>query len=62
MGFNENPTERTTMNPKLAKFAVKAALSGVFALAIGYTIKFESAIGDRIDDHFEPATDEDPQQ
>lgn len=41
------------MNPKLMKFLVKGALSLTAAAAIGYTIKLEKKIEERIDEHYE---------
>lgn len=40
------------MKPKLAKFLVKQGLGVIFATAIGFAIKFEKYIEDRIDDHY----------
>lgn len=42
------------MNPKLAKLLVKGALGLAVSAAIGYTIKMENKLGERIDEHFEP--------
>jgi hypothetical protein len=46
------------MNPKIVKFVAKNALGGIFALAIGYAIKLEKKIEERIDDHYAESQDE----
>lgn len=40
-------------NAKVIKFVVKGALGIVFSAAIGYTIKLEKKIEERIDDHYD---------
>lgn len=46
------------MNPKLMKLIVKGAIGLAFSAAIGYTIKLEKAVEERIDDHFDESTDD----
>lgn len=41
------------MNPKLMKFIVKNAFGLAVTTAIGYMIKMERKVEDRIDDHFD---------
>jgi hypothetical protein len=41
------------MNPKVIKFAVKAVLGLAVSAAIGYAIKGEHWVGDRIDEHYD---------
>lgn len=42
------------MNPKLTKLIVKGALGFGISAVIGYTIKMEKRIEERIDEHFDP--------
>jgi hypothetical protein len=48
-----NPYERTVVNPKLMKFAIKAGLGLVISAAIGYAIKGEHWLDDRIDERYD---------
>lgn len=60
--FNETPTTKGPfgMNAKLAKMLVKGAVGFVFSAAIGYVIKVEKGIEERIDEHYaEPKADTD---
>jgi preprotein translocase subunit Sss1 len=41
------------VNPKLMKFLVKQSLGLAVAGLIGYTIKLERKIDDKIDEHFD---------
>lgn len=47
------------MNPKIAKFAIKSALSIGVATLLGYMIKLENRIEDKIDERYE-SNNEDP--
>lgn len=49
------------MNPKLVKMIVKGVIGLTFSSAIGYAIKMEKKIEDRIDEHYdsEPKPDQD---
>jgi hypothetical protein len=38
---------------KHKKFLAKQVLGAVFALAIGYLVKYEHSIEDRIDEHYD---------
>jgi hypothetical protein len=40
------------MKPEIAKMAVKGAIGLVFSAAIGYIVKAEHKIDDRIDAHY----------
>lgn len=47
------------MNPKLAKLIMKQTIGVIFALAIGFAIKFEKNIDERIDEYYaEPKSDQ----
>lgn len=41
------------MNPKLTKLVVKGALGFAISAVIGYTIKMEKQIEERLDEHFD---------
>lgn len=41
------------MNPKLAKMIVKGALGFGISALIGYTIKMEKKIEERVDQHYD---------
>jgi hypothetical protein len=47
--YNETPTERLAMKPQLKKTIVKIVIGTAFSTAIGYVIKLERKIEDRID-------------
>ena len=44
--------ERKAMNPKIQKFLLKAGISAVFALAMGYTYKAELKLEDKVDEKY----------
>lgn len=47
------------MNIKTKKFLSKQLLGALFALAIGYLVKYEHGLEERIDEHFDgPKTDQ----
>lgn len=59
--FNETPTNKGPfgMNPWLAKKIVKFAVGCIFSAAIGYAVKAEKKIEERIDEHYaESKTDD----
>jgi hypothetical protein len=41
------------MNQKLLKFAVKSVIGLAFTAVVGYTIKLEHKVEDKIDEHFD---------
>lgn len=45
------------MNPKTMKMLIKFALSLGVASAVGYTMKLEAKVGERIDEHFDKIED-----
>lgn len=47
------------MNSKLAKMIVKSALGFGMSALIGYAVKIEKKIGDRIDDHYDEKAEQD---
>jgi hypothetical protein len=48
------------MNPKLQKLILKGAVGFAISAVIGYTIKMEKHIEQRIDDHFVAEDDSQP--
>lgn len=52
MVYNEPTKEGIMTNPKLKAFAIKAGLSAIFALLIGYTAKAELKIADKVDEKY----------
>lgn len=57
MAYNETPTLRIIMSPKLIKFLVKGSLSLAVSAAIGYAIKAEKRIEEAIDEHYDTTED-----
>jgi hypothetical protein len=47
------------MNEKIVKTIVKGVLGLAFTAAIGYTVKAERKIQDRIDDYYDAKTEQD---
>lgn len=48
------------MNPKFAKLLVKLAISLAGSVVLGYTYKTEKTLQTRIDEHYDPKTDQIP--
>jgi preprotein translocase subunit Sss1 len=54
MPYNETPTkERRPVNPKLTKMVVKGAIGLCVSGMIGYMIKLEKKVDDKIDEHYD---------